>query len=493
MKKNRLFLSFIFVLALILGLSVTSSLRANAASKPAVSKKKVTIYTDSDPYTIKIKNLSDSATIKYKSSNKKIITVSKKGVVKPVSTGKASVKATVTQNGNTYKLKTVFTVKEAKKPAAPTAAEYKKMAQALIKELDAKATVDPHSVSLDDSNVKPISNKEALDRFIFNESKYSYSKSYLYISDLDLLRSYEEYIAMYPSITSIEFTRVIKYKNIIEVEMELSVDSILFDDEYAIDNAITSGNTSYLTSDEQALYKKLSALADKLKGKDEYTTVKNIHDHIVLNTLYPSSYSGNAVHTVAYTVNEGKAVCDGYAKTFYFLCKFNGIDCVTVTGDATNSNGRTETHAWNKVKINDKWYALDVTWDDPFPDEKGRVLYGYFLVTDEDMNKNHKTKNQNLPEAASKDLGIIYKRYTDAVPLSSPAEVKKYMSSRIDEVLGRTYDLTFQFLYTKNDTPIEDTISDVLYSYHTKYGCGYSMNGESAGILGTAYTVRVYK
>lgn len=493
MKKNRFFLSFIFVLALILGLSVTSSLRANAASKPAVSKKKVTIYTDSDPYTIKIKNLSDSATIKYKSSNKKIITVSKKGVVKPVGTGKASVKATVTQNGNTYKLKTVFTVKEAKKPAAPTAAEYKKMAQALIKELDAKATVDPHSVSLDDSNVKPISNKEALDRFIFNESKYSYSKSYLYISDLDLLRSYEEYIAMYPSITSIEFTRVIKYKNIIEVEMELSVDSILFDDEYAIDNAITSGNTSYLTSDEQALYKKLSALADKLKGKDEYTTVKNIHDHIVLNTLYPSSYSGNAVHTVAYTVNEGKAVCDGYAKTFYFLCKLNDIDCVTVTGDATNSDGRTETHAWNKVKINDKWYALDVTWDDPFPDEKGRVLYGYFLVTDEDMNKNHKTKNQNLPEAASKDLGIIYKRYTDAVPLGSPAEVKKYMSSRIDEVLGRTYDLTFQFLYTKNDTPIEDTISDVLYSYHTKYGCGYSMNGESAGILGTAYTVRVYK
>lgn len=495
MKKNRLFLSFIFVLALILGLFVTSSLRANAASKPAVSKKKVTIYTDSDPYTIKIKNLSDSATIKYKSSNKKIITVSKKGVVKPVGTGKASVKATVTQNGNTYKLKTVFTVKEAKKTSSPTAAEYKKMAQALIKELDAKAEVIPYPVTItvDGTDAKAIFNQEILDRYIFNESRYSYSQSYPCITSLDLLRSYEEYMAMYPSITSIEFTKVWKYENIIELEMVMSVDSILFNDEYAIENAINSGDTSYLSSDELALYKKLSSLAKELKGKSEYATVKNIHDYLVLNTLYPSSYSGNAVHTVAYTVNEGKAVCDGYAKTFYFLCKLNGIDCVTVTGDATNSDGRTETHAWNKVKINDKWYALDVTWDDPFPDEKGRVLYGYFLVTDEDMNKNHKTKNQNLPEAASKDLGIIYKRYTDAVPLSSPAEVKKYMSSRIDEVLGRTYDLTFQFLYTKNDTPIEDTISDVLYSYHTKYGCGYSMNGEGAGILGTAYTVRVYK
>ena len=492
MKKNRLLLSFIFAFVFMLGLSVISGVKIKAASKPAVSKKKVTIYTNSDPYTIKIKNLADNATVKYKSSNKKIITVSKKGVVKPVAAGKASVKATVKQNGKTYTLKTVFTVKKAKK-AAPTAAEYKKKAQALIKELEAKAEVEPYTISLDTSNVKPISNQEALDRFIFNESKYSYSKSYLYINSLDLLRSYEEYIAMYPSITSIEFTKVTKYNNIIEIEMELTVDSILFDDEYAIDNAILSGNTSYLTSDEKALYNKITALAKDLKGKNEYTTVKNIHDHIVLNTLYPSSYSGNAVHTLAYAVNEGKAVCDGYAKTFYFLCKLSGIDCLIVTGDATNSNGITETHAWNKVKINDKWYALDVTWDDPFPDEKGRVLYGYFLVTDEDMNKNHKPKTQNLPEATSTDLGLVYNKYADIVRLDTPAEVKKYMSSRIDEVLGRTYDLTFQFLYTKNDSPIESTITDVLSDYHTRYGCGYSMNGEGAGILGEAYTVRVYK
>lgn len=494
MKKNRLLLSLIFALALVLGISALDSTKVSAASKPAVTKKKVTLYTNSDPYTIEFKNLADKATIKYKTSNKKVVTVSKKGVVTPVGAGKASVKATVKQNGKSYKLKTVFTVKEAKKTSAPTAAEYKKMAQALIKELDAKAEVYPYNVTIEgSSNVKEISNQEVLDRFIFNESKFSYSKSYLYITDMNLLRSYEEYMAMYPSITSIEFTYVTKYQNIIEIEMVMSVDSILFDDEYAVENAINSGDTSYLSSDELALYKKLSSLAKELKGKSEYATIKNIHDYLVLNTLYPSSYSGNAVHTVAYTLSEGKAVCDGYAKTFYFLCRMNGIDCIVVTGDATNSKGKTETHAWNKVKIKDKWYALDVTWDDPSPDEKGRVLYGYFLVTDEDMSKNHTPQNTNLPVAKSKDLGIIYDKYGDMTKLDSPAEVKKYMSSRIDEVLGKSYDLTFDFIYTRGDTSIDSTIADVLYSYHSKYGCGYSSIPENAGILGTAYTIRVFK
>lgn len=490
--KKKLFYSFlIFALAVILGTSVINTVEVNAAVKPAMQKKKVTLYTNSDPYTIQINNLAKDATVKYKSSNKKIITVSKKGVVKPVAEGKASVKATVKQNGKTYKIKTVFTVKKAKETASNKTGEYKKKAEALIKELDASATVENYMV--DTSTIKVISSKEAVDKYIYNKSKFSYSKSTLFITDLNQLRSYEEYMDMYPSITGIKFNYVIKYNNLIETELELTSESVLFDDEYDIDNAINTGSTSDLNSDELALYKKLSALAKELKAKKEYDTVKNIHDYIVLNTLYPSSYSGDNVHTASYALNEGKAVCDGYSKLFYFLCRMNGIDCVLVTGSATNTAGDTEDHAWNKVKINDKWYAIDVTWDDPFPDEKGRVLYDYFLVTDEDMNRNHKTSMKNLPEATSKDLGIIYNKYTDIKKLDTAKEVKNYMCERIDAVLGRTYDLTFEFLYTKSDTSIEDTIHDVLNGYHEKYGCGYGMQGESAGILGLAYTIRVFK
>lgn len=491
--KKKLFYSFlIFALAVILGTSVINTVEVNAASKPAMEKKKVTLYTNSDPYTIQINNLAKNATVKYKSSNKKIITVSKKGEVKPVAEGKASVKATVKQNGKTYKIKTVFTVKKTKETASNKTGEYKKKAEALIKELDASATVENYMV--DTSTIKVISSKEAVDKYIYNKSRYASSRSYLFITDLSQLRSYEEYMDLYPIITSIKFCNVTKYINMIEVEMEIKSDSIMFDDEFAIENAINSGSTSDLNSDELALYKKLSALAKELNGKKEYDTVKNIHDYIVLNTLYPMSYSGNSIHTVSSALNEGKAVCDGYSKLFYFLCKMNGIDCVLVTGTATDSTNYTEDHAWNKVKINGKWYAIDVTWDDPCPDEKGRVLYDYFLVTDEDMNRNHKTSMKNLPEATSKDLGIIYNKYADyTTRLDTTKEVKNYMSKCIDEVLGKKYDLTIKFIYTKSDISIEDTINDVLLGYNKKYGCGYSLNRESAGILGLAYTIRVFK
>ena len=488
MKKNRLIFVLIFALTVFLGISVSSFTDANAASKPAAKKKKVTLTTASDPYTMKIKNLAEDATVTFKSSNKKIITVNKKtGVVKPVAEGKASVKATVKQNGKTYKVKTTFTVKKAE---GPTAKEYKEMAAAMIKELDKNAEV--FDAKLDPSSFKLISSQDVLDAYVFNECK-QWARFYLYVSDLNLLRSTEEYMAKYPAITSISFSGVKKYKNVIVVTVDAVPATSLYDDEYAIDCVIANQDTSLLSSDELKLYKQLSSLAKELKGKDDYTTVKNIHDQIILNTAYPASFSGDSVHTVNYTLNEGIAVCDGYAKTFYFLCKMNGIDCIMVTGTATNSNGKTEAHAWNKVKINDKWYAVDVTWDDPYPDEKGRVLYNYFLLADEDMDKNHTTSLKNLPEATSKDLGIVYQEYKDTPSFDTTSEIDKYMSSRIDEVLGAKYDLTFTFLFTGNSDEGSETVKDVLYRYSNKYLCGFNMKSEGAGTMGTKFEVRVYK
>ena len=52
MKKNRLIFVLIFALTVFLGISVSSFTDANAASKPAAKKKKVTLTTASDPYHV---------------------------------------------------------------------------------------------------------------------------------------------------------------------------------------------------------------------------------------------------------------------------------------------------------------------------------------------------------------------------------------------------------------------------------------------------------
>ena len=62
-----------------------------------------------------------------------------------------------------------------------------------------------------------------------------------------------------------------------------------------------------------------------------------------------------------------------------------GIPCETITGTAGGIG-----HAWNAVMLDDEWYMVDVTWDDPVPDTPGQVLYGYFNITDEKMKQDHK-------------------------------------------------------------------------------------------------------
>lgn len=55
-----------------------------------------------------------------------------------------------------------------------------------------------------------------------------------------------------------------------------------------------------------------------------------------------------------------KAVCGGYSSLFKAICEEAKIECKIIIGQA----GCTDNcwHAWNIVKLDGKWYAMDVTW-----------------------------------------------------------------------------------------------------------------------------------
>ena len=80
------------------------------------------------------------------------------------------------------------------------------------------------------------------------------------------------------------------------------------------------------------------------------------------------------------------------------------IPCLIACGTAVNSSGLTETHAWNYVNIDGKWYAIDVTWDDPIIIGNGYisddVFYKYYLKGSEDFFKNH-TEDGEIVEGAN--------------------------------------------------------------------------------------------
>ena len=133
------------------------------------------------------------------------------------------------------------------------------------------------------------------------------------------------------------------------------------------------------------------------KGMSEFEKAKAIHDYMVMNIDYDyDDYLANTIPNDSYNVmgalKNKYAVCAGYAKTFKLLCELAGLECTYVTGTAGGP------HAWNRVKVDGKWYNIDVTWDDPvstgkaFDDHKYN-RYSYFLISDQLMYKDHKTNN----------------------------------------------------------------------------------------------------
>ena len=71
---------------------------------------------------------------------------------------------------------------------------------------------------------------------------------------------------------------------------------------------------------------------------------------------------------VTFTMNYKRAVCEGYAETFKQACDMLNIECVVVSGftrGVESEIGKLPlegNHAWNAIKINNKWKLIDTTW-----------------------------------------------------------------------------------------------------------------------------------
>ena len=54
----------------------------------------------------------------------------------------------------------------------------------------------------------------------------------------------------------------------------------------------------------------------------------------------------------------------------------------------------SQNHIWNAVKIDGKWYHLDLTWDDPVTSDGSDVLeYNFFLITTKELENLEKTQH----------------------------------------------------------------------------------------------------
>lgn len=138
----------------------------------------------------------------------------------------------------------------------------------------------------------------------------------------------------------------------------------------------------------RSVYEAAQGIADEAEALgSDYEKVKFFHDCLVSGCEY-SSETPDAYRAYG-ALCGGRAVCEGYAKAFELICQYAEIPCLPVGGSATDTDGNSQLHMWNKVLLDGEWYNVDCTWDDPVGGESFGVRYDYFLLSDREISVNH--------------------------------------------------------------------------------------------------------
>lgn len=177
---------------------------------------------------------------------------------------------------------------------------------------------------------------------------------------------------------------------------------------------------------------------------NDFQKVLEIHDWLIFNVDYDQTYSKYSAQNAFV---DRSCVCQGYAEAFELLAEAAGLEATFVAGIATNSDGQTESHAWNQVKISGNWYNVDVTWDDPTysgksaNDHSGN-RYDYFLISKAQLEKDHRADSYYEGEkscSSNYDRVIVLKtaantgRYGDVAVVTNINEANSGIKTYMDK------------------------------------------------------------
>ncbi len=215
-----------------------------------------------------------------------------------------------------------------------------------------------------------------------------------------------------------------------------------------------------------------------------YDILKYFHDYLIINCTSDIEYE--FADTVYGTLVNRKALCEGYTKTFSYLCNRAGIENMIATGYTT------VPHMWNMVKLDGNWYHIDVTWDKPGDDflemYPGLISYQYFMVTDSVIENDHTIREEyySPPKAygTKENYFIKENRYVNSsdefLPVAESALINAVKNK--DEYVMLKFDSTDQFLSVSSKLNQADTyseakhLSEVVNNMSDEFGIDISLS-----------------
>lgn len=264
-------------------------------------------------------------------------------------------------------------------------------------------------------------------------------------------------------------------------------------------NQITPAYLSYDLQDMEQVDKVVNQIVTLIT--DEMTDlekVMRVHDYLCMTVEYAQEDLNNnqvseEAHTLYGSLIQKKSVCDGYATAFMYILNQVGVETTMVEG-----KGDGIDHAWNQVKVNGKWYMVDVTWGDPVWDNYGNVRHTYFLKSESDFpnhvwdkSKFNRCTDTTFDQAFWNDVNTQFvPNGNDWYYIDEKGDLRKHSLdvSKVNQVGTKVASLGgkwYQFgsdsvFYTKNYAKLDTVNGQLFYSMPDGiYNIGFDGSGKS--------------
>lgn len=178
---------------------------------------------------------------------------------------------------------------------------------------------------------------------------------------------------------------------------------------------------SMLTTEELGAYQTARRLVYQAQQADPDPQAVELwlHDWLCENVeydspyeyVYPEDYVGLNELTCVGALLSGRANCQGYTDAFYLLGTMAGLDVCVMFGYAEGGG-----HCWNGVRLDEKLYMVDVTFNDTYFQEAEYWTYiWYNNILDLDVYDIMGGSPLFPGLVTRKDLSHTYYAYTDSV------------------------------------------------------------------------------
>lgn len=221
---------------------------------------------------------------------------------------------------------------------------------------------------------------------------------------IQIFRWLNQAVATYPSLCTLVVTKSLTINtSTFAFTSRMDTNNNRYLQDLTIYSPVAAGDIKSTTS----AYKNALSTLTKTFTPNTLTNAEKVllvHDRLV------STGDWNAdsllYHTAQSVLLEKKGACESYSYCFNHAMAMLGIDSLLLHSDE---------HAWNAVRLDNKWYYVDNTWDDPEGQPISHVGHDYLLVPPSRFADSH-TMTADYSKTYSSVLRNIGNAYDNYFP-----------------------------------------------------------------------------